>query len=109
MLDICRVFLTMDLDRCPKFVVGSLAKLNPITTNGFGLGRVLTELDYLKITLKKIEDRSDNQHAAPATQQIRTCSSVKESACQTNNYECIQTSCHGEDMMHENLEEVKTR
>ena len=56
MLDIRRVFLTTELNRCTCFVASSLTNIAPITTSEFGLGKILTELKYLKSKMKKIED-----------------------------------------------------
>lgn len=53
--DICTVFYTTELQRQPLFVAMSLTKLPPITTHDVGVGRILRELDSVKMCLRNLE------------------------------------------------------
>jgi hypothetical protein len=56
--DICAVLYSTDVSMQPIFVAQSLAKLPPITTQDYGVGKILRELDCLKMAVSKIKGLS---------------------------------------------------
>lgn len=69
--DICTVLYSTDVTKQPVFVAKSLLKLPPVTSHEHSIGKILRELDGLKMTVNKIMKNCVNVKDQVTTENLR--------------------------------------
>ena len=66
--DICKVLYSTEVRKQPIFVAERLSKLPPVTTHEYGVGKILCELESIKLAVKHINEHNPPQSTTQATQ-----------------------------------------
>jgi hypothetical protein len=64
-VDICTVFYTLDVAEQPTFTAKSLRKLPPLTVHEFGVGKILCEIQALKMAVSTLQETGTTYNHQP--------------------------------------------